>query len=383
MTSLPAPSPATRAVAERITIAHSAREPLRIAGAGTWLDAGRPVVSRSTISLGAGRGIIEYVPGDLTMTVSASARLSEISTALAAERQWLPLDPAGTDAGTIGATVATNSAGPLAHAFGAPRDQVLGLEFVDGRGIVARGGGRVVKNVAGFDLTRLLIGSWGTLGVITEVSMRLRAHPETDTTIAIALPAGDEALKSVLARLATAPIAPFALEMVNNALARRLGLGEGPLLLARLGGNAELVKAQRGVLETFGEVKSDVDAVAWRAIRECDAGNAIVMRISRRRSHMATTWRHACDIARGAKGFVHASPGRGIARIALPGAGDVADLKGELARFGGSVTFERLSASLWPALTRGDSAHPLAAGVKAAFDPDHILNPGILGESAA
>lgn len=383
MTGLLAPSPGTRAVAERIATAHEAREPLRIAGAGTWLDAGRPVVSRSTLSLGATRGIIEYVPGDLTMTVSAATTLAEITTALSAERQWLPLDPAGTDAGTIGATVATNSAGALAHAFGAPRDQILGLEFVDGRGTIARGGGRVVKNVAGFDLTRLLTGSWGTLGVITEVSLRLRAQPETESTIAIALPAADDALRTVLARLATAPIAPFALEIVNDALARRLGLGEGALLLARLGGNAELVSSQRAVLATFGDMKSDVDASAWRAIRECDAGSAIVVRISRRQSHMGATWRHACELARRAQGFVHASPGRGIARIALSAAADAAELKAELLRFGGKVIFERLPAPLWPALTRSASSHQLAAGVKAAFDPDRILNPGILGESAA
>jgi glycolate oxidase FAD binding subunit len=240
-----------------------------------------------------------------------------------------------------------------------------------------------VKNVAGFDLTRLLIGSWGTLGVITEVSLRLRAQPEVDETIAIELPASDEAIRDVLARITTAPIAPFALELVNDALARRLELGEGPLLLARLGGNAELVNAQRSVLATYGEMKSDVDAGAWRAIRECDTGSTLVMRISRRRSHMATTWRYACELAQLFRGFVHASPGRGVARIVLPSFTGSTNPSAGIDLFDGTVIYERLPPALWPLLTRRHSAHPLAATVRAAFDPDRILNPGILGELVA
>src|SRR5439155_9619738 len=101
-------------------------------------------------------GIVEYVPGDLTLTARAGTTLAEIRDATAAEQQWLALDPHGSDDGTIGATVATASAGPLATAFGTPRDLVLGVEFLTGGGALARGGGRVVKNVAGFDLVRLL-----------------------------------------------------------------------------------------------------------------------------------------------------------------------------------------------------------------------------------
>ena len=127
------------------------------------------------------------MPGDLTLTARAGTTLAEIERATAAERQLLALDPYGTARGTIGATIATASAGPLAHAFGTPRDLVLGLEFVTGDGAVIRAGGRVVKNVAGFDLTRLLTGAWGTLGVITEVSVRLRALPEMEESVALAV----------------------------------------------------------------------------------------------------------------------------------------------------------------------------------------------------
>ncbi|HWH52295.1 MAG TPA: FAD-binding protein, partial [Gemmatimonadaceae bacterium] len=157
----------TEAIRERVLDARSRRAPLRIAGRGLWLDAGRPVHATDTLSTRELAGITQYVPGDLTITARAGTTLDEIRQATAAHGQWLALDPFGSDDGTIGATLATASAGPLSTFFGGPRDLALGVEFVTGDGVLARGGGRVVKNVAGFDLTRLMTGSWGTLAVIT------------------------------------------------------------------------------------------------------------------------------------------------------------------------------------------------------------------------
>src|SRR5262245_54329066 len=135
---------------------------LRIVGCGHWLDANRPVRADGVISTRGLTGIVEYVPGDLTLTARAGTTLGAIQRETAPHGQWLTLDPFGKD-GSIGATIATASYGPLAHHFGAPRDLALGVEFVSGDGRIAHGGGRVVKNVAGFDLTRLLTGSWGSL----------------------------------------------------------------------------------------------------------------------------------------------------------------------------------------------------------------------------
>src|SRR5688572_27812167 len=170
-------------IAEQVGDAYESRRPLRIRGAGSWLDAGRPTRSADTLSLAAHRGIVEYVPGDLTLTARAGTPLGDIVAATREHGQWLPLDPWGGDDGTLGATVSTGTAGPHALAMGMPRDVVLGMEFVTGTGAVIRSGGRVVKNVAGFDLTRLLVGSWGTLGVITEVTVRLRARPEETRSV--------------------------------------------------------------------------------------------------------------------------------------------------------------------------------------------------------
>ena len=156
--------------------AASDRTGLRIVGRGTWLDAGSPVSASVQLPLADDHGIVAYVPDDLTVTARAGTTLRDLNETLGAHDQWIALDPDGGPDVTIGATVATCSYGPAAAFFGTPRDQVLGMTVVLGTGEVIRVGGRVVKNVAGFDLTRLMIGAWGTLGVITEVTLRVRSR---------------------------------------------------------------------------------------------------------------------------------------------------------------------------------------------------------------
>ncbi|HEX5580617.1 MAG TPA: FAD-binding protein, partial [Gemmatimonadaceae bacterium] len=226
---------------------------LRIAGRGRWLDAGRPVAADERLDVRALSGVVEYVPGDLTLTALAGTPLAELRAVARAEGQWLPLDPWGGDEGTLGATLATATAGPLSAALGLPRDVVLGVAFVTGTGELVVGGGRVVKNVAGFDLVRLTVGAWGTLGVIAEATVRLRALPEADETLALAAPNDPRALGEWLATLRRLPIVPVAQELVNGALATRLGLGDASVLLVRLAGNAAAVAAQRTALTGHGD----------------------------------------------------------------------------------------------------------------------------------
>ncbi len=346
--------------------------PLRIAGAGTWLDAGRPVDAERVVDLAGWRGIVAYTPGDLTLTARAGTTLGEIATATAAEGQWLALDPHGSDAGTIGATVACAACGPLSHAYGRPRDLVLGVEVVTGTGAVVRGGGQVVKNVAGFDLTRLHTGAWGTLGVITEVTVRLHARPEVDTTVAIPLEATGDAVRAALERLAAAPIAPIALEVVNAALARRLGLDTpAGAVLVRLAGTARSVVAQRERVADGLAVPTDT----WRALRAADANSPVVYRLSDLPTQLGALW----DIVNRPGGMVHATPGRGVVRaIAMSGDG--------LPAFNASGTLigERLPAAAWTALASRVTPEQrvrdrLGRDLRAVFDPGRVLNPGICG----
>jgi len=160
------------------------RTPLRIVGRGTWLDAGAPVSSTAQLTLSEDSGVVAYVPDDLTVTARAGTTLRDLGDTLGTHNQWIALDPEGVPDVTIGATVATCSFGPAAALFGTARDQVLGMSVVLGTGELIRIGGRVVKNVAGFDLTRLMIGAWGTLGVITEITFRVRSREMRKESVA-------------------------------------------------------------------------------------------------------------------------------------------------------------------------------------------------------
>jgi glycolate oxidase FAD binding subunit len=379
------PVTSTAEVRERVCDAAARGTPLRIVGRGGWLDAGRPVRAADRLSLDALTGVVEYTPGDLTLTARAGTPLEEIARVTAAEGQWLALDPFGAPAGTIGATVATASAGPLAHAFGTPRDCALGLETVTGAGAVVRTGGRVVKNVAGFDLTRLFTGSWGTLAVITEVTVRLRALPEVDESYALPVDESTAALDTLLARLREASLAPLAVELASPALAERLGAGDRAVILVRLGGNAPSVRAQRGVLGALGEV-APVPRSVWGALRGCEPARAAVARFSQLASRLADTWSFVRDATSDVAGaLVHASAGRGIVRCILPfeGGEELGRFLSLAPSFPGARIFERLPAAAWQGGAAPSAVSDrLSRGVKRRYDPTNILNPGILGEDA-
>lgn len=359
---------------------------LRIVGSGGWLDAGRPVHRTIPLTLDHAHGIVEYVPGDLTLTARAGTTLAEIERVTAAEGQFLPLDPFGMPSATIGATIATASCGPLSHVFGTPRDVVLGLEAVTGAGEVIRTGGRVVKNVAGFDLTRLLTGSWGTLGVITEVSVRLRALPEADETLAFQVRHdGPDGIAEMLARLRAASIAPWAFELLSPALAATLGVAHRTAAIMRLAGNGASVKAQRAALGALTEC-SALDREVWGKLRRCEPANAAVIRISERPSWVGELWRAARLATNEWPGaFAHSSLGRGVVRLVLPAADAprTDSVLSGLALASARRIAERVPADCWahPKLT-GAADDPLSRRARAAFDPRGILNPGIMGAVA-
>lgn len=353
--------------------------PLRIVGNGHWLDAGRPVQDADTLSVAGDDAIVEYVASDLTLTARAGASLASIARVTRAEGQWLALDPYGSSTGTLGATIATGSAGPLAHAFGTPRDNVLGIEAVTGTGDIVRAGGRVVKNVAGFDLTRLFTGAWGTLAVITEATVRLRALPERDQTITLALPSSD-ALEAWLAKLRALPFSPLALELLNGVLARALGVGDRALLLARLGGNDDSVREQLRALGAHGEMRPAPQA-AWSALSEIEPEGSAVVRASAPPSRLHVLWARLSEADDAS--LVHAAVGRGIVRCIHVASvhAPLAQWLDRIAQTEGTHIFERLPASEWSSVPARVN-DPLSRKVRSAFDPQRILNRGILGDSA-
>ena len=373
-TTLPA-AVSIRSVAEltdALRQAHADSEPLRIVGRGTWLSAGHPVQASRSLDVSGLRGITEYVPGDLTLTANAGTTLAELADAAAAHGQWLPLDPFGDLHGTLGATLATASAGPLAASIGSPRDMTVGLSYVTGTGEVVQGGGRVVKNVAGFDLVRLSIGAWGTLGVITSATVRLRARPEADETVALSLPAERDALGTLLSTIRTASVEPLAAELLSAACARRIGLADGPTMLVRLAGNAVGVLHQRSTLAGLSDCAEQSKEV-WVRLRASDPPNATVVRVSRRPSELSRLW---VTVTAASDVDAHASLGRGVVRVRMPHPPAMLSVFDP----GDHIIVETGGLAGGAMVTPGPNDF-LSRRLRDAFDPRRILNRGILGET--
>jgi glycolate oxidase FAD binding subunit len=372
----------TDTVAATIRNAAESATALRVCGRGEWLDAGRPVDSASTLSLRDDTGVVAYVPGDLTLTVRAGTPLDEIQRVTAEHDQWLPLDPFGSNDGSIGATVSTASAGPLATGFGLPRDLVLGLEFVTGRGETVRSGGRVVKNVAGFDLSRLVTGSWGTLAVITEVTLRLYARPKVDRSFVVQFRPAHKETTAFLRAFLSAPVNPYAFELLGASAAAKLGIGDRPIGIVRFGGNAAAVEAQVRALSTMTPIE-EISGDIWEKLRGLERESESVIRISglpaRFRDASSTILSDSYPEI-----MTYISPTRGVMRLVMLPAGD-----GEISdeallgmnqenRPDEHLVFEKLPAEVWPAVPSAVS-DSLSQGIKKNYDPKNILNPGILG----
>jgi glycolate oxidase FAD binding subunit len=376
----------TDAVASAVRDARSTRRSLRIVGGGSWLDAGRPVRADSALSVSGLRGVTQYEPGDFSLTARAGTTLREIDEIVAHEGQWLTLQPPGSPEGTIGATIATASWGPLASAYGTPRDHLLGCEVVTGIGEVVRAGGRVVKNVAGFDLARLMTGAWGTLGVITEVTVRLRARPEIDRTLAVVLEGEDaQACDDVARWLRSTPYRPLAAELCSAELAGRIGIERRGVLLVRLGGNESLVRAAESAVAELGSTRA-IDSTVWDRLRACEPAGAAVVRLGTLPASLGALWaRTVCTVA-SVEGVCHATVARGVLRCVLPAAQtgeEIERLRGIMKELHapGSRIVERLPDPLWVDVPSATD-DPLSSDLRRTFDPDRVLNPGILGTTA-
>jgi glycolate oxidase FAD binding subunit len=268
--------------------------------------------------------------------------------------------------------------------MGRVRDQVLGIECVTGTGEVTRAGGRVVKNVAGFDLVRLHTGAWGTLGVITEVSVRLRARPEVDRAFVVA---SDDrmSLESRLAPLADLPIAPLALELLNGALATALGVHDHVCMLVRLAGNATRVNAQVAALGALGDVV-EVPVTVFDALSRMSPAGAMVARVSHMPTHFSATWRHVMDHLSASQCWqplVRGSISRGVVRVSALFEHDAPALERfvrGIAPPGAAVSWETLPIDGWQYVPSSVSDR-VSMGLRRALDPAWILNRGLLGES--
>lgn len=356
------------------------------AGAGTRLRGGnKPRKLDVVLSSTRMHSVAEYEPADLVIGVQTGATLEEIGTVVAPYNQFLALDPPVSSKSTIGATIATGAYGPLRIAHGTPRDQVLGIEMVTGDGRVMHFGGRVVKNVAGYDFVRLLVGSRGTLGFVTGVNLRLKPQPEIDRTIGVEASSFAEVADLADAILASG-LEPVALEIYSGSAAERVTRTATWILLARLQGNDTAVRDAYGrVIALAGNATTrTIAAIEWRGLAEHEAAAAVKLRVANLPSTLRDTAAVALRIAQRAELInpqlaIHA--GDGIVRLLADeaGAGFAETIEAEraaMSQHGGTIIIEKMPHGLeFEAFGHADGLR-IMAELKKVFDPAGILAPG-------
>jgi glycolate oxidase FAD binding subunit len=357
------------------------------AGAGTRLGSGNPGTRVDLVlTTAAMTSVTEYEPADLVISALAGASLAQLADRVAAHNQFIALDPAVSPRSTIGSTVATGAAGPLRYAHGTPRDQTLGLEIVTGDGRVLHFGGRVVKNVAGYDIVRIMTGSRGTLAFITRVSMRLKPQPEVDRT-AVVKAGSFAAIADITDAIMATKLDPAAIEIVSEPLARQLQDIVGWLLLVRVHGNADAVgDAVARIRSAAGAAVIDVadGATAWRNLAALEAAAPVNIRFANLPSLLRDTTATALNTAElggldGSRIAMHA--GDGIVRVmadhtASAATDVIARARVDMEQRGGTLIVDRMpnSAAL-DAFGHTDNLR-LMTSIKQVFDP-----AGILGRS--
>ncbi|WP_300059167.1 FAD-binding protein [uncultured Roseobacter sp.] len=370
--------------AELADVVKSATGPLAIQGGGT-----RGIVAEGErLSVAGLSGITLYEPGALTLVAQAGTPIAEIDAALAAENQRLafePMDPRalmGTDEEpTLGGVIAANVSGPRRIQGGAARDYALGVRFVDGTGTVVKNGGRVMKNVTGYDLVKLMCGSFGTLGVLTEVSLKVLPMPETEGTLLLRGLSDAEAVEAMAAAMGS----PF--EITGAAHCATI-MEDGPVTALRMEGFERSVAYRLEQLKTllarFDAEMTVGDAAmsdwVWRSVRDAELLRDVPEDI----------WRLSCKpsdapglMARsGAAGWFY-DWGGGRIWVRMP---EGQDLRAALGSFDGHATLVRGSARTRAAVPMFQPEAPgvarISAGLRARFDPRGILNRGLMGPVA-
>jgi D-lactate dehydrogenase (cytochrome) len=232
-------------------------------GGMTWLRDNTDVL----VSTARLNQILEHEPADLIAVAQAGVTLNDLNATLAEHGQWLPLDPPDDGRATLGGVVATGLGGAQQFGYGRPRGSVIGMKVVLADGSVIKVGGRVVKNVAGYDLCKLFTGSYGTLGTIVELNFKLRPKPECERTVIIDGPLGE--LPAKARAIISAGLFPVAAEIVSPSFAALLGIATNtPVMLVRFAGNEVAVKYQVErtlALSDDGEVVNE-DEQVWRQL---------------------------------------------------------------------------------------------------------------------
>jgi glycolate oxidase FAD binding subunit len=325
------------------------------------------------------RRVLKYEPNDLTISVEAGMPFADLQALLAKNRQMVALDPPFFAKATVGGVVATNGSGPMRRSYGTARDQVIGMKFATLAGKQVSTGGMVVKNVAGLDIGKLMIGSFGTLAVITSVNFRLHPMLEQTHTFLFSFSEVEELIEKRNSILYSV-LRPIALDIISPPAATRLGL-RGHVLAMRAGGSPKVLARYERELQGATRLTGAEDTIFWTQIREFPGDflrrqpSGVVLRISTRISELIALLKlvsGAC-ICRAASG---------IAYVYLNSWQGVSTLWRASAENGWSAVVEfapletRINRELWLLGTTKESSEAFAMmkKVKHMFDPGMLLN---------
>ena len=394
--------PADAAEAQEVVAwAAAERQPLEIVGGGSKRGLGRPMQAEHRIDLGRLAGIVDYDPPELVLTARAATPMAEIEAQLAARQQMLAFEPpdwrgllGGEGEPTLGGTVACNISGPRRVRAGAGRDHFLGFDALNGWGDAWKAGGRVVKNVTGYDLCKLQAGAYGTLSILTELSVRVMPRPETACSLMLhGLP--DEDAIAALAQALNTPHEVSAAAHLPERIGQRAGL-PGAATVLRLEGPAPSVAFRNRALQAvFGGGDPIEQAASDRLWRDIGAVSPLLGPAGRCVWRLCPTPSAAPEVLRVIRKAQAAAEafydwGGGLLWVSLDAMEAGADagaavVRGAVRRVGGHATLIVADASVRAAVPVFEpEPAPLAAlaeRVRASFDPNRILNPGRLREA--
>jgi len=383
MTVFAAPTDET-AHSEAVRAAAAGKDGLRIAAGGTRLGIGKPLPGAQMLDVSGLSGITRYEPGSLTLEARAGTPMAEIEAALGAENQMLAFEPmdhrallgtGGTP--TIGGVVAGNHSGPRRFLSGAARDFLLGVRFVDGRGRILKNGGRVMKNVTGLDLTKLACGAWGTLGVLTEVALKVLPCPERGITLRFAGLDAAEAVQ-LFRKAVNTPFEISGAAWQDGAAGLRI---EG--LATQVDHRLSRIRALFSELDQ-SVLDGDDHEAFWTGVRDVHAfagSDAAVWKVSLKPTD-APALVAAARASLDARALV--DQGGGSVWLAVPTqAPDQAETLRRLIPSGsGYATLVRGTETLRAAVPVFQPRHPrierISDGLRRQFDPAGILNPGLM-----
>jgi len=347
------------------------------------LMSGPTLPADAVISTAGLRRVLQYEPNDLTISVEAGMPFSELQARLAGRKQMIALDPSFAAQATIGGVVASNSSGPMRRGFGTARDLVIGMTFATLTGKLVSTGGTVVKNVAGLDMGKLLVGSFGTLAVITSINFRLHSLPLRTRTFLFTFPDLEAAIEKRDSILASA-LRPVAIDLVSPAAAARLGQ-RGFVLAIRASGSLAVIERYTRDLAAPAELTGEQDISLWQQIREftpeflARQRTGVVLRICTPLTQLAALLRLVSgpSVSRAASGitYIYLSSWQGV----LP-------FWKVAAEHGWSAVIEfapddlRTTNELWrlPSSPAAVEAFTMMKKVKQMFDPQNLLNCGRL-----